>query len=308
MTATPTWQTQVGHQRDWLWRGWQVRYTFLRSPTGRDRPPILLLHGFGASIGHWRHNLTALAAHHPVYAIDLLGFGASEKAAAPYGAVFWAELVQDFWATFIQRPMVLVGNSIGSQVCVATAGMHPERVAGLALLNLPDPSVMETAPWVKPALAMLGTLSQPIVGLLKRVFTSPPVFNPFFALIRQPAFVRFWASQAYHHPSAISEELLDILSQPAYDQGAARALRAMVNQTGAIEDYTARRVLPRLTMPILLLWGQQDRMVPPSLGPLFTRYNPHLELRELADAGHCPHDECPAAVNTILLDWLQTKI
>ncbi len=57
---------------------------------------------------------------------------------------------------------------------------------------------------------------------------------------------------------------------------------------------------------MLLLWGREDKMVPPKLGPLFTQYNPGLVLREIDGAGHCPQDECPEQVNRLILDWLKS--
>lgn len=73
--------------------------------TGR---PLLLVHGFGASIGHWRKNIPVLAAGgYRVYAIDLLGFGSSDKPALNYTVELWQEQLKDFWTAHIQEPTVL---------------------------------------------------------------------------------------------------------------------------------------------------------------------------------------------------------
>jgi pimeloyl-ACP methyl ester carboxylesterase len=339
-TTSLPWRQRVGNQRDWVWRGWQVRYTYLRSqvaelsaqvgaepeaqsepsfdpptsppphlPTPAESTPMLLLHGFGASIGQWRHNLEALSQQHTVYALDLLGFGASEKATAPYGPGFWADQVYDFWSTFIRQPVVLVGNSLGSLVSLTVAAKYPEMVRGLVMINLPDSSVLESPVWAKHAIAALAIGSRPIVGLAKGLFTSPVVFNPFFRVIRSPRLIRLWVKQAYTNPEVITEELLEILSQPAFDRGAAAALRAMIDpKTTVRENYTAKTVLPTLTMPMLLLWGDRDLMVPSKLAPLFVQCNPRLTLIEIANAGHCPHDERPEEVNGILLNWMAAEV
>ncbi len=315
MATSLHWRYRVGNQRDWVWRGWQTRYTYLRAATGESSTPLILLHGFGASIGHWRQNLAALSQHHTVYALDLLGFGASEKTSAPYSAVFWAEQVYDFWKTFVGQPVVLVGHSVGSMVCLAVAAKYPEMVKGLIMINLPDSSVLEAPEWLQKSitrpfrwsLAALGVVTQPLLGIAKGVLTSPLVFYPLFRLIRSASVIKLWAKQAYATPTAITDEVLEIFSSPAYDRGAVRALRAMIHpRTKAEMDYTARNVLPKLDIPILLLWGEKDRMVPPKLGPLFIKYNPRLTLVAIENAGHCPHDECPEKVNRIILDWLAT--
>ncbi|MFN3680352.1 alpha/beta fold hydrolase, partial [Thermosynechococcus sp.] len=84
---------------DWLWRGHRICY----SVNGRGAP-VVLVHGFGASIGHWRKNIPALtAAGYRVYALDLLGFGASAKPDLTYSLDLWAELLADFWQAHIAQ-------------------------------------------------------------------------------------------------------------------------------------------------------------------------------------------------------------
>jgi len=308
----PIWHHQIGHQRDWVWRGWRTRYTYLRADESGNRVPMILLHGFGASIGHWRQNLPFLGQHHTVYAIDMLGFGASEKVTAPYGIEFWVDQVYDFWRTFVRQPVILVGNSIGSLICLAVAAQHPEMVCGTIMLNLPDSSVLDSPKWLSGTLSLLSPITKPVVGMLKWVFTSPPIFNTLFWAIRQPQVLRLWAKQAYATPAAITDELIEIFSSPAYERGAARTLRAMVNgksksPANASVRYTARDVLPQLKIPMLLFWGMKDKMVPPTLARLFLKYNSNLKLIEIPDAGHCPHDEHPEIVNQEILKWIDEE-
>ena len=297
MIGSGDWQQRVGSQRDWVWRGWQTRYSYLR-PGGRDRDltPVMLLHGFGASIGHWRHNLEVLGEYYPVYALDMLGFGASRKAAANYRVDLWVDQVYQFWLTFIGQPMVLVGNSIGSLVCLAAAAAHPEMVCAIAMINLPDLSMREEAipRWLRP-----------IVFTIESLVASPVVLKGLFYLLRRPPIVRKWVGMAYANPGAITAELVEILTEPAQDRGAAGTFSALFKgMTSADFGPRVKAVLPKLEMPLLLMWGRQDRMVPPSLAQQFTKLNPNLVLVELDNAGHCPHDECPEQVNQILLDWI----
>jgi pimeloyl-ACP methyl ester carboxylesterase len=180
-------------------------------------------------------------------------------------------------------------------------------VVGVVMLNLPDRSILEDVmpQWLsKGVLKPLGILVQPVRTLLMSILTAPPVFNPLFRLIRRPAVIRFWAKQAYVSAHIVDDDLVEILSHPAHQPRAARALVAMTRSQK--EFPTAKTILPQLSIPILLIWGQQDRLVPPFLGPLFTQFNPKLQLVELANAGHCPHDECPEEVNRIILDWIKT--
>jgi haloalkane dehalogenase len=287
----------VGNQRDWVWRGWQTRYTYIRpSQNSQKTMPLILLHGFGASIGHWRHNLEVLGEYHTVYALDMLGFGGSEKAPANYSIELWVEQVYDFWQTFIRQPVVLVGNSNGSLVSLAAAAAHPEMVQGIVMMSLPDPSLEEEA--IPPFL-------RPVVRTIKNLVASPLLLKPVFHFVRRPSVLRRWAGLAYAHPEAITDELIEILASPPQDRGAVRAFSALFKAAIGINfSPSVKALLPTITIPMLLIWGQKDRFVPPMLANQFAQYNEKLQLLNLEDVGHCPHDECPEQVNQAILDWI----
>ncbi|AFY48579.1 putative hydrolase or acyltransferase of alpha/beta superfamily [Nostoc sp. PCC 7524] len=297
MTTTVHWQQRVGNQRDWVWRGWQTRYTYIRpSQNSQKTIPLILLHGFGASIGHWRHNLEVLGEYHTVYALDMLGFGGSEKAPANYSIELWVEQVYDFWQTFIRQPVVLVGNSNGSLVSLAAAAAHPEMVQGIVMMSLPDPSLEEEA--IPPFL-------RPVVRTIKNLVASPLLLKPVFHFVRRPSVLRRWAGLAYAHPEAITDELIEILASPPQDRGAVRAFSALFKAAIGINfSPSVKALLPTITIPMLLIWGQKDRFVPPMLANQFAQYNEKLQLLNLEDVGHCPHDECPEQVNQAILDWI----
>jgi len=298
LTTLEHWHQRIGTQRDWVWRGWQIRYTYLRGSGDLGQRPLILLHGFGASIGHWRHNLAQLSQGQTVYALDLLGFGASQKAPVNYDVSLWVAQVYEFWRTFIRSPVVLIGNSIGSLICLAAAAAHPDMVSGIVMISLPDPAMRaEAVPqWVQPAIAAL-----------ENFFASPPILRAIFYLVRRPAVIRRWVAFAYHNPDAVTDELVEILSLPARDRGSARAFCALFKSVGS-SDFGpgVKTLLPTLQIPILLIWGLQDRMIPPRFAQprQYLSYNPLLKLVELENAGHCPHDECPERVNAEILHWL----
>lgn len=117
----------------WEWQGFSLAYSLAPGPAGPETPQVLLVHGFGANRQHWRHTMPALASVARVWAIDLLGFGASSKppstltgeaprpGAVRYGFDLWAEQLCAFIETVIApqapgAPLQLVGNSIGAVV------------------------------------------------------------------------------------------------------------------------------------------------------------------------------------------------
>ena len=167
MSQQPPWEKRIGRQRQWIWRGWTIRYTFLPCETTQNKdtkPPLLFIHGFGAAVEHWRHNLPILRQQYRVYALDLLGFGQSSKAATDYTAYLWAEQIYDFWRTFIGQPVILVGNSIGSLVGLTAAYQYPEMVAGLVMLSLPDVSLRQEA---------IPRGLRPLVNTIESLFAPP---------------------------------------------------------------------------------------------------------------------------------------
>jgi pimeloyl-ACP methyl ester carboxylesterase len=115
----------------WTWRNYTIAYTVM----GKGQP-LVLIHGFGASLGHWRKNIPVLAeAGYQVYALDLLGFGGSDQPPLDYSLDLWQDLLRDFWAEFIQTPAVYIGNSIGGLLTLMMLANHPETATAGAVLN-----------------------------------------------------------------------------------------------------------------------------------------------------------------------------
>lgn len=300
LTVNPSiWQKRIGHQRDFIWRGWQTRYSYLKPEQAQSNPPLILIHGFGASIEHWRNNIPVLSQKRAVYAIDLLGFGASRKARTNYTIDLWVEQIHNFWQAIIGQPVVLVGNSIGSLVCMSAAAKYPEMSAGIVMLSLPDVSVRQE---------MLPKAVRPLVTTIENLVASPLLIKSLLKVVRKPSVISRWAKIAYRDTTAINDELVKILSAPAYDEGADYTFYSLfkgVRKPGFA--LSAKEVLPQLQIPILLIWGLQDRMVPPTLASVFAKLNSYIELVELPEVGHCPHDENPSQFNQIILNWLQKK-
>ena len=296
MITNKPWRERIGNQRDWVWRGWQTRYSYLRAKhqsSGDNRPAIIFIHGFGASIEHWRNNLPIIAEDYTVYALDLLGFGASRKADAEYSTALWTEQVYDFWQTFIGTPVILVGNSIGSLVCLNTAATYPEMVEGLVMLNLVDVSARE------------NTL--PLVTTIENLFASAWLIKNILKVVRRPNLIRRWAGMAYPNKEAVTDELVKILSSPAYDEGSDLTFfRLFRSVRKASFAKPVRDLLPQITVPMLLIWGLQDKIIPPKQAKAIAELNPRLKLIELENVGHCPHDEYPEQFNCLLLEWLES--
>jgi len=290
-----------GKQRDWVWRGWQIRYTYMRPqhPTKACHPPLILLHGFGASIAYWQHNLPVLSEHQTVYALDLLGFGASRKTYTNYGIDLWAQQVYQFWRTLINVPAILMGNSLGSLLSVILANQYPEMVQGLILINLPE--------------LRQGSQRQPkpirmVFNGIRKLLTAPWLLRGLFYVARsRPVIRQLGVKGAYPaiHSRQREEQLVDFFSKPTYDEFASDAFVALAQSQSSSLTTSVKALLSNLEVPILLLWGERDRIIPLNLAESFVNVNPNLELVTFPQAGHCLHDEFPEQFHQQVLPWLE---
>lgn len=296
LSHLPSALSQTGYQRFWHWRGWRVRYWFHPGPAESTTPPLLLIHGFGANLNQWRHNLPALSQTAPVYAIDLLGFGDSEKAATLYGAELWAAQVTDFIQAIIGQPVALVGHSLGALVALTVTHDHPDWVRQLALITLPLEANREdlVAGWVA-ALALR----------VESLVANPLLLRSLFNLVRRPSFLRRVLTSIYTVPDRVDEDLVNLFALPPSDRGAARTLCYLVrSRTQASFSPSVKDLVAGLTVPALLLWGDQDRVVPVAQSRGLAVLNPLLTLEVVPEAGHCLYDEIDADFNRRMLTWL----
>ena len=124
--------TLPGAMDDWSWRGWRVRSTTLGGG-----PPIVLVHGVHAAASSFEMGgiFEPLSQRHAVYAVDLLGFGKSERPRAPYSGQLYADLIADFIAEVVGGPAVVVGSSLSAAYAVEVARARPELVDRLVLIS-----------------------------------------------------------------------------------------------------------------------------------------------------------------------------
>lgn len=287
----------AGYQtpKSWNWRGHNITYQQI----GETGTPVVLVHGFGASWGHWRKNLPVIGESYRCYAIDLIGFGGSDKpqpgTEIEYTFETWGQQLADFCREVVGGAAFLIGNSIGCIVVMQTAVDNPELALGIAAINcsirLLHDRKRVTLPWYRNYGSMV----------MQQVLGNQQIGSFFFNQIAKPKVVRNILLQAYRRPEAVTDELIDILMQPAKDQGAAAVFLAFTrySQGPLPED-----LLPRLTCPTVLLWGTDDPWEPVAMGRKLAEIATVDQFIPLDGLGHCPQDEAPEVVNPILLDWI----
>lgn len=110
--------------------------------------------------------------------------------------------------------------------------------------------------------------------------------------------------QAYVRPEAVTDELVDILLKPAQDSGAVDVFVAFVSYS---QGPTPEGLLAQLPCEAILIWGEQDPWEPIELGRELAKFSCVSEFITIPNAGHCPQDEAPEAVNPILIDILKAS-
>ncbi|CAH9085126.1 unnamed protein product [Cuscuta europaea] len=281
----------------WTWKGHKIHYV-----VEGDGFPIVLIHGFGASAFHWRYNIPELAKNYKVYALDLLGFGWSEKALIEYDTLIWRDQVLDFLKEIVNEPAVLVGNSLGGFTTLVAAAASPEKVKGIVLLNsagkFEDDSSANNEH--EDATSKKSILN-PVKEIVQRFF-----LGFLFWQAKQPARIESILKSVYINSSNVDDYLIDSISWPAADPNAGEVYyRLMTRIMSNQRKYTLDAILSQLSCPLLLLWGDLDPWIRPSKANRIKEFYPNASLINL-QAGHCPHDEVPEIVNKALLDWLST--
>ncbi len=278
---------------DWTWQGHQIRYA-----TKGSGQPLILIHGFGAAIGHWRQNIPALAAAgYQVFAIDLLGFGGSDKPALDYSVELWQAMLHDFCVAHVHEPAIFVGNSIGGLLSLMMLADHPELAAGGVLLNAAGGLNHRPDELNLPLRVIMGTFTK----LVGSKLLGPFIFNQ----VRQKRQIRRSLQQVYRDRTAITDELVEMLYEPSCEPGAQKVFASILT---APPGPSPAELLPRVQQPLLVLWGDADPWTPIAGAKVYqhlAEQEPErVQFTSISNAGHCPHDECPQVVNQLIIEWL----
>lgn len=292
--ASPSLESSL---KTWTWQGQRIQYSI----TGAEHEtaiPLVLIHGFGASIGHWKKNIPAWAGSgYQVFALDLLGFGASDKPVQDYSLELWETLLTDFCQELIQRPAIFIGNSIGALLSLMMAANHPELTRGTVLLNC--------AGGLSHRSDELPVFLRPIMGTFNALVNSEQLGGLMFTLVRRKPQIRRALSQVYRRQESVTDELVEMLYGPSCHPNAQKVFAAILT---ADPGPTIDELLPRVEQPMLVLWGEADPWTPVQGAKVFQDRAelPGNEFISIPNTGHCPHDERPEIVNPLVLNWLSS--
>jgi pimeloyl-ACP methyl ester carboxylesterase len=232
-------------------------------------PVLLMLHGFTYSLETWDALARDLSSDFRIVRYDLLGHGLTgpdrqERYAPEDRAAFTAEVMN---ALGIERA-VLVGNSLGGLVAWRFASVEPERVTALVLVS-PGAYPMNGA----------GAEAAPVPPLVAAYLRTAP-----------EAGVRAAAAQVYADPAAVPEARLATLRDMMRREGNGEAFVASLERFTLPDPGEA---LASIAVPTLIVWGAEDRVIPPAQGKRMAAVMPDARLLTYDGVGHVPQEEAP---------------
>lgn len=249
---------------------------------------VVLVHGLGGFIENWEHNVNAFAQQYRVYALDLVGFGRSDKVPLTRDVMVLVGFINDFMKVMGIEKASLVGSSLGGALVLRFAIEFPEKINKLVLAN--------NAGMGRDVIIDFRLCSLPWLGELL-VRPSPKSTTRLLKAI-------------VYDPAMVTPEFVDVFYEFARQPGASKALlstlRACINLGGQrgnlIKDLLNR--LDSITAPTLVIWGQQDRIIPVSHARIAVEKISGARLEIFDRCGHAPMFECPDKFNQLVLDFL----
>jgi len=260
--------------------------------TGKGAP-VLLIHGFGASTFTWRHIAPALAENHQVVAVDLKGFGQSDKPLDEEYSIFdQAALLKQLVLDHDLHNLTIVGHSFGGGVALMLALDEDPRLKG----RISKLVLLDTIAYPQDIPVFFKMLDMPVVSQLG-VRMVPPAVQARLAL-----------RIAYLDNSKIHDEDVEMYAAP---------LRTTAGKHAII--HSARQIVPErmkeiseryrsISVPTLIAWCDHDRIVPLDVGLKLRRTLPNAKLKIVEGCGHMPQEEQPAATLGLIQKFLGSRL
>jgi len=240
----------------------------------RNNPTILLIHGLGGSIESWRSNFTPLSKKLHVIALDLPGFGFSDKPMINYTPEYYSDFISTFVGLMNCQKVNLVGHSMGGLIVLETALSSPELVDRLVLVDVAGIGD-EAAEIIKKNMGEDWTLDK-----LKK----------------------FYEDFIVGEQRIVDEELLKYSLKLYHEDPHLRhAYQCCLKFLGIKRD---EQRFSEITHPTLILWGSMDRLVPPEHGYRLHRVLKNSRLIIFKGVGHSPHVEVPERFNSAIIDFI----
>lgn len=269
---------------------WKHGQVFYRHAGPEGSPPVLFVHGIGAGARAfmWRRNFLPLARDFRVYAVDLLGFGYSDKPAnASYSADLYVELISDFLREIVGRPAAVVAHTLSAAFAVRVADEQPELINSLVLVSPTGADNLSARPGMTGA-AFYGLLHSPVLG------------TSFYNAVTSERGVRDYArGQLFYEKRFATPRLVAHYYAVSHLPGAQHAATAFLS---GYLNTDIREPFSRLRQPVTIAWGRQDATNPIEQAGLLLRLNTRSRLEVFDRCRMMPQEEHAERFNAMLRD------
>jgi pimeloyl-ACP methyl ester carboxylesterase len=247
----------------------------------------ILLHGGNGSIEFWLYNIANLAQYHRVYAVDMVGSGKSDYPDGSYSLAYQAEFLHGFMTALKIDAATLIGNSMGGGIALEFTRLYPDRVEKLVLVD------------------SMGFGREISWGI--RLITLPAIVN----LLRPgrwmiPAMLK----SNFYHANQLPPEWIElrypIFAIPGRNRVILRIGQSNFNLLGVRPEVYQPILasLANITQPTLIIWGEDDRIIPVKHAYIAAAGLPNNQLQIFSDCGHHPYLEYPAKFDGLVLEFL----
>ena len=275
-----------GEAHFFRWKHGRVFYK--TSGAENPGPPLVFIHGVGAGASSfmWRKNFDDLARDFRVYALDLLGFGFSDKpAGASYSADLYVELITDFIREVAGHPVNIIASSLGAAYAIRVADEHPELINSMVLNGPAGSDALNRRPGMAGA-AFYGLLQSPVLG------------TSFYNVMASERSIRDYArAHLFYDHHRVTNRLVANLYATSHQPGAQHAIAAFL--AGYLNTDT-QSPFSRLTQPVLLVWGKQDATTPLDKAWALQELNPRARLEVFDYCRMMPEQEQPEKFNSLV--------
>jgi pimeloyl-ACP methyl ester carboxylesterase len=262
----------------------------VRDEGPRDDPiPIVLIHGTSASLHTWDGWVAALSPHRRVIRMDLPGFGLTGPAPdADYSMARYTGFMRDLLDLLKLNEVVMAGNSLGGGIAWQTALAHPTRVRQLILVDATGYPLQPQSMPIGFRLAQISWLAPVTQKILPRQMIEASVRN------------------VYGQPDKVSPALIDRYHELTLREGNRASLTQRFQYRSS--DAALAGQIPQLNLPTLILWGSEDRLIPPEHGQRFHQDIARSQLQVFEGLGHVPHEEDPEATVQAVIKFLSRSL
>ncbi|HEX8143709.1 MAG TPA: alpha/beta fold hydrolase [Pyrinomonadaceae bacterium] len=279
-----------GQPQIFVWKHGRIFYR--EAGAENSGPPLLFVHGVGAgaSTFMWRKNFDALGQDFHVYALDLLGFGFSDKPAhAPYSADLYVELLADFIREVARPSARIIANSLGAAYAVRLADEQPSLVDALVLISPTGADNLRSRPGMTGA-AFYGLLQSPVLG------------TSFYNVMASERSIRDYArKQLFYDRRRATDRLVANYYATSHQPGAQHAIAAFLS---GYLNTDIRSGFARLKQPVTLVWGKQDQTNTLDQAAELLSINPRAALEIFDRCRMMPQEEHPEKFNAAVRDML----